>query len=216
MADIRFQRLDVSLRGIQNGFTKTSLSLRRSGLCAFVSASFLLSVATPTAFAASPPTKLPEGGTFVTGSGSIGTPTGNNLNVTQTGARGVINWQGFSIGSGGAVQINNGSGATLNRVTSKQLSQIDGQLTGTGAVYLINPNGVVVGPGGKVLTGNRATPQGCARVSRAAARGRSDLAVPEQSERSLMIRLENFRQTLSAPLCHLMVSADATRGHEVA
>uniref|UniRef100_UPI00046EDDF6 two-partner secretion domain-containing protein n=1 Tax=Acetobacter okinawensis TaxID=1076594 RepID=UPI00046EDDF6 len=73
--------------------------------------------------------------------------------ITQSSARGVINWQGFSIGAGGAVQFNNGSGATLNRVTGEQLSSIQGHLGATGTVFLINPNGVVVGPSGTVLTG---------------------------------------------------------------
>ena len=49
------------------------------------------------------------------------------------------------------VQFNNGSGATLNRVTGGNLSQIDGSLKATGSVYLINPQGIVIGPGGQVI-----------------------------------------------------------------
>ncbi|MCP1214429.1 beta strand repeat-containing protein, partial [Acetobacter okinawensis] len=95
---------------------------------------------------------LPTGGAYVAGSGSINT-AGATTTITQSSARGVINWQGFSIGAGGAVQFNNGSGATLNRVTGEQLSSIQGHLGATGTVFLINPNGVVVGPSGTVLTG---------------------------------------------------------------
>ena len=51
------------------------------------------------------------------------------------------------------MQFNNGTGATLNRVTGGNLSQIQGQLSATGSVYLINPAGVVVGPNGRVATG---------------------------------------------------------------
>ena len=95
---------------------------------------------------------LPTGGAYVAGSGSIRTG-GAAVTITQSSARGVINWQGFSVGTGGTVQVNNGAGATLNRVTGDSLSQISGQLAATGSVFLINPNGIVVGPGGKVVTG---------------------------------------------------------------
>jgi filamentous hemagglutinin family protein len=101
--------------------------------------------------AASP--ALPTGGQYVAGQGQIGAPAFNGMTINQSSARGIINWQSFSIGSGGTVQINNGSGATLNRVTGNNLSQLDGQLSSTGSTYLINQHGVVVGPGGKVLTG---------------------------------------------------------------
>jgi filamentous hemagglutinin family protein len=95
---------------------------------------------------------LPTGGAYVAGSGSIGT-AGPAMTIDQSTNRGIINWQGFSIGAANQVQINNGAGATLNRVTGGNLSTIAGQLGATGSVYLVNPNGVVVGPGGKVLTG---------------------------------------------------------------
>jgi len=94
---------------------------------------------------------LPSGGAYVAGSGSIAT-AGAATTITQAGGRGIINWQGFSIGAGGKVQFNNGSGATLNRVTGGSLSSIEGQLAATGSVYLVNPNGVVIGPGGRVVT----------------------------------------------------------------
>ncbi|MBB2164665.1 filamentous hemagglutinin N-terminal domain-containing protein [Gluconacetobacter sp. 1b LMG 1731] len=94
---------------------------------------------------------LPTGGAFVAGSGQIAT-SGSAMTINQTSARGVIDWRGFSIGSGNSVQFNNGAGATMNRVTGAQMSQIDGKLGAAGSVFLINPNGVVVGPGGQVVT----------------------------------------------------------------
>ncbi|TCF96550.1 hypothetical protein BZM26_37065, partial [Paraburkholderia strydomiana] len=60
---------------------------------------------------------LPQGGAYVSGNGSIAT-SGDTLTVTQPGStRGVIDWNRFSIGRNNTVNINNGNGATLNRVT---------------------------------------------------------------------------------------------------
>lgn len=95
---------------------------------------------------------LPTGGHYVEGSGAIA-GNGDTLSVTQAGQTGIIDWQSFSIGAGHTVAIDNGAGATLNRVTGADLSRIDGLLSATGSTYLINRNGIVVGPGGKVVTG---------------------------------------------------------------
>lgn len=97
---------------------------------------------------------LPSGGHFVAGSGSIAGDA-NSLTITQTSSRGVIDWNGFSVGSGNRVLVDNGNGATLNRVTGGDTSFILGNLSATGSVYLINPQGVVVGAGGVVSTGGR-------------------------------------------------------------
>jgi filamentous hemagglutinin family protein len=94
---------------------------------------------------------MPSGGGFVAGAGSIA-GVGGNLTISQQSTRGIIDWKSFSIGQGGAVQFNNGSGATLNRVTGGDLSSILGTLKATGSLYLINPNGVVVGSSGVVVT----------------------------------------------------------------
>ncbi|MBO9709080.1 MAG: filamentous hemagglutinin N-terminal domain-containing protein [Caulobacter sp.] len=96
---------------------------------------------------------LPTGGAFVAGQGQISQPSAGALAITQTSNRGVIDWSAFSIATGHAVSIDNGAGATLNRVLGGQISQIDGQLSATGSVYLMNPHGVIVGQGGRVITG---------------------------------------------------------------
>jgi filamentous hemagglutinin family protein len=97
---------------------------------------------------------LPQGGQFVAGNGKI-TSGNSGINISQTSARGVIDWNSFSIGAGQHVTINNGSGATLNVVTGNSASSINGLLSGTGSVYLINPQGVLVGPTGIITTGGR-------------------------------------------------------------
>ncbi len=94
---------------------------------------------------------LPSGGQFVAGAGAI-SATANGLSISQSGSHGIINWQNFSIGQGDTVNIANGLGATLNRVTGGNISSIAGSLTSTGSVYLVNPAGVIVLPSGQVVT----------------------------------------------------------------
>jgi filamentous hemagglutinin family protein len=97
---------------------------------------------------------LPSGGHFVAGAGAI-SGNGASLTINQTSTRAVIDWNSFSIGYGNRVSFANGHGATLNRVTGGDPSLIFGMLSATGSVYLINPQGVVVGAGGVVSTGGR-------------------------------------------------------------
>ncbi|MGF6973683.1 filamentous hemagglutinin family protein [Paraburkholderia sp. JPY465] len=98
---------------------------------------------------------LPQGGHYVAGAGTIGRQCGA-LTITQPGStRGVIDWTSFSIGKGNIVTFNNGSGATLNRVTASAPSVLLGSLNATGSVYLINPQGIVVGRDGTINTGGR-------------------------------------------------------------
>ncbi len=94
---------------------------------------------------------LPTNGKVVAGSASVAKGA-NGLTVNQSTSRAIIDWNSFSIGAGNAVYFNNGNGATLNKVTGNSLSQIDGFLSSTGSVFLINPNGVVIGSGGKIIT----------------------------------------------------------------
>ena len=96
---------------------------------------------------------LPTGGTVASGTVSISSTSPTSLTISQSSRTGIVNWSSFSIGQGNQVQFNNGSGATLNRVTGNVPSSINGVLSATGSVYLVNPSGVVVGPSGEVKTG---------------------------------------------------------------
>ncbi|HZZ10057.1 MAG TPA: filamentous hemagglutinin N-terminal domain-containing protein [Paraburkholderia sp.] len=97
---------------------------------------------------------LPAGGHFVNGNGSI-SGSGTTLTINQTSSRGVVDWNSFSIGGNNRVAFANGNGATLNRVTGGSPSAILGTLTASGNVYLINPQGIVVGPRGVISTNGR-------------------------------------------------------------
>ncbi|AHF94138.1 hypothetical protein OPIT5_06325 [Opitutaceae bacterium TAV5] len=98
-------------------------------------------------------TALPTGGQVVSGSATISQTGPNHLQIDQSSRAAIINWGGFSIGREAGVHFANGSGATLNRVTGALPSHIDGSLTATGSVFLVNQAGIVVGSEGRVNTG---------------------------------------------------------------
>lgn len=78
----------------------------------------------------------------------------NVLTINQSSQRAIINWQQFSIQQGELTQfIQPGSNsAVLNRVVSGNPSEILGTLKANGQVFLINPNGIVVGNTGEINT----------------------------------------------------------------
>jgi filamentous hemagglutinin family protein len=96
---------------------------------------------------------LPTGGSVVAGAASI-TSGANATTISQTSARAVVNWDGFSVGQGSSVGFvqPDARSATLNRVTGTTTSQIAGQITSNGAVYLVNPNGIAITASGAVNT----------------------------------------------------------------
>ena len=78
---------------------------------------------------------------MASGNVSISSTSLTSLTISQSSRTGIVNWSSFSIGQGNQVQFNNGSGATLNRVTGNLPSSINGVLSATGSVYLVNPSG---------------------------------------------------------------------------
>jgi len=64
----------------------------------------------------------------------------------------IINWGSFSIGSGESVyfQQSSASSSVLNRVLSGNPSEILGNLSSNGKVWLINPAGIMVGAGARI------------------------------------------------------------------
>ncbi len=95
---------------------------------------------------------LPSGGDFTADNGTI-SASGSRMDISQTTESGIINWSDFSAGSGNRVHFDNANSSTLNLVTGNVPSRINGNVTATGSVFLINPPGVVVGNGGMVATG---------------------------------------------------------------
>jgi filamentous hemagglutinin family protein len=95
---------------------------------------------------------LPGNGHYVAGQGAIA-KAAQSLTVKQSSTTGIIDWNSFSIGADRHVTFDNGSGATLNRVTGGNLSRIAGSLHATGSLYLLNSQGVIVSGTGRVVTG---------------------------------------------------------------
>ncbi len=99
--------------------------------------------------------ELPTGGTVAHGDVSIRAAGPGSMTLKQGTNSAVVNWQSFSIGSGGHVDVQQpGAGASmLNRVTGTTTSEIHGRLTANGQVHLVNPNGIFIGPSGTVTAG---------------------------------------------------------------
>jgi filamentous hemagglutinin family protein len=77
---------------------------------------------------------------------------GNTLTVNQATDRLAVNWQSFNIAAGERTHFNmpSSTSAALNRVIGGNPSSIYGSLSANGILYLINPSGILVGPGGTV------------------------------------------------------------------
>lgn len=119
-----------------------------------VGGSMLLTVGPGQVFA------LPQGGNVVAGSSTIGQASEGTLNIDQTSARSVIEWQSFGIANGELVNFNlpSSTSVSVNRVVGGELSGIFGSLTSNGNVVLINPNGILFGANARVdLSGLVAT-----------------------------------------------------------
>ncbi|MBL9159095.1 MAG: filamentous hemagglutinin N-terminal domain-containing protein [Verrucomicrobiales bacterium] len=133
----------------QQGLKKGLFHFPLSGICGLLSAGLALGSLHPQVLRANP-----SGGAVAAGSAGISSH-GSTLTITQGSNRAIINWQDFSISAGETTRFiqPSSSSAMLNRVIGGNPSQIHGRLQANGQVYLINPNGILVGPGGVVDTG---------------------------------------------------------------
>ena len=78
----------------------------------------------------------------------------NVLTITQQTDKAIIHWNDFSIAKGEMTKFIQPAktAAILNRVIEKNPSNILGSLQANGNVFLINPNGIFIGPEGKIKT----------------------------------------------------------------
>lgn len=95
---------------------------------------------------------LPSGAQVINGAASVSSQGGCMMITNTPGA--IINWQSFSVGQSELVKFlqQSASSAVLNRVVGGQMSEILGRLQSNGQVFLINPAGILVGPGAAIDT----------------------------------------------------------------
>ena len=113
---------------------------------------FLRGVAAVAAcFIVAPALSNPVNPVVVNGAASFN-QAGNVLTVTNSNGA-IINWDKFSIKAGETTRFEqtSASSSVLNRVLNDP-SSIYGTLSSNGRVWLVNPAGIMVGPGGRVDT----------------------------------------------------------------
>ncbi len=97
----------------------------------------------------------PQGGEVVAGAAQIGTPSAGHTVINQSSNSAIIHWQQFSSGVGEFVQFvqPSSSSVVLNRVVGGMPSELLGNLSANGRVFLVNPHGIVFGQGARVDVG---------------------------------------------------------------
>lgn len=98
--------------------------------------------------------QLPTGGQVIQGN-AVMQQQGGHLQVDQSSSRAILNWQSFDIGRDASVHFQQPgvNAVALNRVLAGEASRIHGQLSANGQLFLVNPQGVLFGPGSRVNTG---------------------------------------------------------------
>ncbi len=97
---------------------------------------------------------LLSAGDFEVISGSATASTQGSHTVIENSPQAILHWDNFSISAQESLHFSqqNAASSVLNRVTGKELSALMGTLTSNGKVYLINPQGVVIGPNAYIET----------------------------------------------------------------
>lgn len=136
-------------RNIQKSFLMGSTALTRPAATLGAMAAMVLG--SGSAFAIDANT-LPSGGTVTGGAATI-SQNGSRLDVNQSTNRTVLDWRSFDIGENAHVNFNqpNSGSIAVNRINqSTNPTQINGQLTANGHVWVLNPNGVMFGASARV------------------------------------------------------------------
>ena len=96
---------------------------------------------------------VPKGPQIIGGKGAVFT-SDKSITVKQSTDRAIVNWKSFSVSNGETVNFvqPSSSSVILNRVVGSASSLINGNINANGHVYLINPNGVSIGPNGVIKT----------------------------------------------------------------
>jgi filamentous hemagglutinin family protein len=93
----------------------------------------------------------PAGGVVAQGGANIIGQGTNQVTINQSTNKAIINWQTFDVGNNQSVTFNTpgANAATLNRI-SGNATQILGNVTSNGQLWLINPNGIMFGKNAQI------------------------------------------------------------------
>lgn len=96
----------------------------------------------------------PEGGQLIHGDVVFG-GTADAMLVEQNTRHAIIHWDQFSIAEGASVRFQqpDAQSAVLNRVIGAGRSDLLGELSANGQVFLLNPNGVLIGADARIDVG---------------------------------------------------------------
>ena len=96
----------------------------------------------------------PSGGQVIAGTGSIA-QSGAMTTITQESSKLSLSWTSFNIAPQETVNFvqPSASAVAVNRIFDTNGTQILGHLNANGQVFLINPNGILFGPGAEVNVG---------------------------------------------------------------
>jgi filamentous hemagglutinin family protein len=73
------------------------------------------------------------------------------LNITQSCSKAIIDWREFTVLENEKINIiQDPSFSILNRVSSNKPSEIYGTINASGSFYLVNQNGIIIGPNGQI------------------------------------------------------------------
>ncbi|MCX8500403.1 MAG: filamentous hemagglutinin N-terminal domain-containing protein, partial [Alphaproteobacteria bacterium] len=103
-----------------------------------------VSLAALLAMGAAPAVAAPVSGSFEAGKGEI-IRDGLTTTVVQNSARAVVGWQSFDLAPNETVEFiqPEANSAILNRIMDSNPSRIAGTVIANGAVYFVNPNGMI-------------------------------------------------------------------------
>ena len=95
----------------------------------------------------------PQGESVASGAASV-SRDGALTRIDQASERALIDWRSFDVGRGERVDFRQPGASSLavNRVTGGAASALEGQLTANGSVWLLNPQGVMIGRGARLST----------------------------------------------------------------
>jgi filamentous hemagglutinin family protein len=97
----------------------------------------------------------PDGANVVGGAATIQGQGSASVTINQSSERAVINWRHFDIGAGESARFNqpSSSSVALNRVTGGLgPTHIEGTLSANGRVFVVNRDGILIGPRAKIDT----------------------------------------------------------------